>query len=70
MDTQNSLTILLQKKTPYSEVMNILPNVSKVTISRYNKRFFDGANPTHIGKRIESPKKLSYTTPIVFETIK
>ena len=50
MNTQNSSQILFQKKTPYFEVMNILPNVSKTRISRHNKRFFDGANHTHVGK--------------------
>ena len=50
MGTQSSLTILLQKKTPYVEVMNILSNVSKTIISRYDNRFFDGANLTHVGK--------------------
>ncbi len=57
MGTQNSLTILLQKKTPYVEVMNILPNVSKTRISRYNKRFFAGANLTHVGKKNQITEK-------------
>jgi hypothetical protein len=51
MDTQNSLMIRLQKRTPCSEVINILPKVSKTIISRYNKRFFDGVNLTHVGKK-------------------
>ena len=57
MDTPNSLTILLLNKAPYFEVMNMLPNVWKTQISRHNKRFFDGAHLTNVGKKIRITKK-------------
>ena len=57
MDSQNSLKVLLQKKMPYSEIMKILPNISKTTISNYNKKFFGGANPSGVGKKSQITKK-------------
>ena len=61
MDTQNSLKVLLQKKTPYSEIMEILPNVSKTAISDYNKKFFGGAKPTRLERKPKVTEKLSDT---------
>ena len=57
MDTQNALKVLLGKKTPYSKIMKMLPNVSKTTISKYNKRFFGGAKPTHVGRKSQITSK-------------
>lgn len=56
-DTQNSLKILLQKKTPYSKIMKMLPNVSQGTISNYNKRFFGGASSTLAGRKARITEK-------------
>ena len=56
-DNQNSLKILLQKRTPYSKIMKILPNISKTTISKYNKLFFGGASPTLVGRKPRIPEK-------------
>ena len=50
-DTQDSLKILLQKRTPYSEIMKQLPNVGKTSISKYNKKFFGGAKPTCLARK-------------------
>ncbi|KAG2210649.1 hypothetical protein INT46_011549 [Mucor plumbeus] len=49
-ETQNALKVLLQKKTPYSQIIKLLPNISKSTIGNYNKKFFGGAQHTNVGR--------------------
>jgi hypothetical protein len=50
-ETQNELKVLLQKeKTPYSQIIKLLPNISKSTIGNYNKKFFGGAQHTNVGR--------------------
>ncbi|KAG2196682.1 hypothetical protein INT46_009605 [Mucor plumbeus] len=49
-ENQNALKVLLQKKTPYSQIIKLLPNISKSTIGNYNKKFFGGAQHTNVGR--------------------
>ena len=48
---QATLKDLLRKRTPYTEIMKTLPNVSKAVISKYNKKLFGGATPTTLGRK-------------------
>ena len=57
IDTQNLLKVLLQRRTPYSIIMKQLSNILKSTISRYNKKFFGGAKPTHLGRKPKVAEK-------------
>ncbi|KAG2211748.1 hypothetical protein INT46_010609 [Mucor plumbeus] len=49
-ETQNALKVLLQKKTPYSQIIKILPNISKSIIGNHNKKFSGGAQHTNVGR--------------------
>jgi transposase len=57
-ETQNSLKVLLQKKTPYSKILKLIPNISKSTIGNYNKKFFGSRQPVNMGR----PSKISAKT--------
>ncbi|KAG2191415.1 hypothetical protein INT46_008104 [Mucor plumbeus] len=49
-ETQNALKVLLQKKTPYSQIIKLLPNISKSIIGNHNKKFSGGAQHINVGR--------------------
>ncbi|KAG2196738.1 hypothetical protein INT46_004656 [Mucor plumbeus] len=65
IDTQNSLKLLLQQNTPYSQIMKQLPNVSKGTISNYKQKLFKVVKPTHPGR---TPKVTKNTQQYIANT--